>query len=77
VAHNKSGKVSRCPDGDVKSGLCCPHALELSETANTIGDEEPNWKNIVQKVDPATGVDAVKQILVKMPNVVDINKAHG
>jgi hypothetical protein len=73
---DKSGKVIKCPR-DKKSGLCYLHAFESSETVNCAGKEEPNWKNVVQKVDPATGIDTVKKVVEKMPKTVDLNEAHG
>jgi hypothetical protein len=75
MARDKSGKVVKCPR-DKKSGLCYPHTFGRSETVNCAGKEEPNWKNIVQKVDPATGIDAVKKVVEKLPKTVDLNEAH-
>jgi hypothetical protein len=75
VARNKSGKVIRCPR-DAKSGLHHLHAFEPSETVNCAGKEEPNWKHVVQKVDPVGGVDTVEKVVAKLPKTVDLNEAH-
>jgi hypothetical protein len=75
VARNKSRKVIRCPR-DTKSGLHHLDAFEHSETVNCAGKEEPNWKYVVQKVDPVRGVDTVEKVVAKLPKTVDLNEAH-
>jgi hypothetical protein len=75
MVRDKSGRVIKCPR-DTKSGLCCLHAFESSEMVNCAGKEELNWKNVVQKVDPATGVDAIKKVVEKLLKTVNLNEAH-
>jgi hypothetical protein len=76
VVRDKIKKVIRCPVRDAKSVVCYLHAFEPSEKVNCAGDKEPNWKNVVQKVDPARGIDTVKMVVAKLPKTVDLKEAN-